>query len=57
MLDERDASFVEALLKGRSLDDALCAADGGFDFEAWLIAALQSGWLAEVCRQPWKGIP
>jgi hypothetical protein len=57
MLDERDASFVEALLKGRSLDDALSAADGGFDFEAWLIAALQSGWLTEVCRQPWKGIP
>lgn len=56
-LDERDAAFVEALLKGRSLADALSAADGGFDFEAWLIAALQSGWLAEVCRQPWKGLP
>ena len=50
-----DVSFVDAVLDGQSLAGALAVADEGFDFEAWLIAALQSGWLAEVRGQPWKG--
>lgn len=53
---DADVTFTEALLARTSLADALAAADAGFEFEAWLIAALQRGWLAEVCRQPWKGI-
>lgn len=51
-----DVSFVDALIGGQPLAGALAVADEGFDFEAWLIAALQSGWLAEVRGQPWKGI-
>ena len=51
-----DVSFVDAVIDGQPLAGALADADEGFDFEAWLIAALQSGWLAEVRGQPWKGL-
>ena len=47
-LGAEDAAFVAALLAGRSLAFALVAAGDAFDFESWLVAALQRGWLAEV---------
>ncbi|MFT7724178.1 MAG: DNA-binding domain-containing protein [Roseateles sp.] len=41
-----DAAFVAALLRGDSLAAALAAAEpGGFDFGAWLQAALRHAWL------------
>jgi len=43
-----DALFTRALLQRQSLAQALDAAGPGFDFEAWLIRALQLGWLAAV---------
>lgn len=49
--------FVRVLLDGRSLAHALAAAGNGFDFERWLVAALQQGGLAavEVDSQPQTG--
>jgi hypothetical protein len=43
-----EARFTTALLAGRSLGQALQAAGAGFDFEPWLIAALQVQLLAAV---------
>lgn len=43
-----EARFAAALLKRRSLADALQLGDDEFDFEAWLITALQRGWLIGV---------
>jgi hypothetical protein len=51
-LPEADASFVRALLDGRSLAAALDAAGAGFDFARWLAQALQHGWLQAVDLQP-----
>lgn len=47
-LAEPEARFTAALLGGAVLSAALDTAGDGFDFEAWLLAALQSGWLAGV---------
>lgn len=59
------AAFMQALLQGRtlgvSLDHALSAAAAagadGFDFEAWLLQALQGGWIAEVLPPASAGAP
>ncbi len=48
VLQEADACFVAALLAGRSLANSLQEAGASFDFEAWLIAALQQGLLVAV---------
>jgi hypothetical protein len=45
---EAEASFMEALIERRSLEHAISAAGADFDFEPWLLAALQQGWLAAV---------
>ena len=48
-----DALFTRALLQQQSLAQALDAAGPGFDFESWLMRALQLGWLAAVgCSAP-----
>ncbi|HZF78606.1 MAG TPA: putative DNA-binding domain-containing protein, partial [Rubrivivax sp.] len=49
-----EAGFSEALLAGRTLAVALQEGGDGFDFGAWLIAALQGPWLAAVtaCHDP-----
>lgn len=43
-----DARFTAALLQGQALGPALesLPSAAGFDFSAWLVAALQRGWLA-----------
>jgi len=41
-----ESRFVAALLQHRPLGDALAAAGAGFDFTAWLVAALQAGLVA-----------
>lgn len=38
--------FTRAVLQGATLGQALAAAAPGFEFEPWLINALQQGWLA-----------
>jgi hypothetical protein len=43
-----EARFTQAVLNNRSLGDALVDAGDDFDFEAWLIAALQQQRLAAV---------
>jgi Putative DNA-binding domain len=45
---ESTARFMQAALDGHSLGHALDLAGTGFDFEAWLLAALQQGWLGSV---------
>ena len=47
-LPEAAAGFTRALLAGLSLGQALDLAGTDFSFEAWLLAALQQGWLASV---------
>ena len=47
-LPEPDRGFTHAVLGGAALGTALAAAAPDFAFEAWLIAALQHGWLAAV---------
>jgi hypothetical protein len=50
-----DLPFVQAVLQGRPLAQALAAAEDAntsFNFEAWLIAALQAGWLAGATQEP-----
>ena len=46
--------FMQALLAGASLSDALSAAQSAqeFDFEDWLMRALQLGWIVGVDTQP-----
>jgi hypothetical protein len=44
-----DALFTRTLLRQHTLAQALDAAGADFDFEAWLMRALQLGWLAGVC--------
>jgi hypothetical protein len=43
-LGDADARFTQAVLDGHTLADALAAA-GSFDFQPWLISALQARWL------------
>jgi hypothetical protein len=54
VLPEAAGRFTQAVIDGRSLGDALeqagGPADADFSFEAWLIAALQQGWL--VAAEP-----
>ncbi len=45
------ATFVAALLNNVSLEQALKEAGELFDFEAWLVAALQLGWLMAVATR------
>lgn len=45
-LPEAAAGFTHAVLAGRSLGQALAGAAPDFDFETWLLAALQQGWIA-----------
>ncbi len=47
-LDDADALFTAALLKGSGLGQALGVAGDAFDFAAWLTRALQGGWLTAV---------
>lgn len=47
-LDERDAAFTAAVLHGQVLEVALTEAGDGFDFQAWLVRAVQQQWLVEV---------
>lgn len=58
-LPAADLPFTQALLQGLPLAAALTAAQEAptesgtaFDFEAWLIAALQAGWLAAASPLP-----
>lgn len=51
-LAEADARFTAALLAARPLGVALDAAGAGFDFEPWLLQALQHGWLAALLPCP-----
>ncbi|NRF70655.1 putative DNA-binding domain-containing protein [Aquincola sp. S2] len=47
-LADADAAFTTALLAARPLALALDAAGAEFQFEPWLLQALQHGWLAAV---------
>ena len=51
-LSEADAGFVQTLLAGCSLGEALAGAEPGFDFGRWLTQALSQGWLKGVARCP-----
>jgi hypothetical protein len=44
------ARWMRSLLRGDTLATALAEAGEGFVFEAWLLQALQSGWLARAER-------
>ncbi len=50
-LPPAEARFTRALLRALPLADALRAGSGDFDFQAWLIAALQHGAIAAVEEQ------
>ena len=52
VLEHADARFTDAVLRGRPLADALIQAGDAFDFQAWLIRALQQQWLVEVRPAP-----
>jgi hypothetical protein len=49
-LEPTEAQFTHALLGGQALATAwqAAAALGAFDFEGWLVAQLQRGWIAAV---------
>ncbi|WP_395699878.1 putative DNA-binding domain-containing protein [Aquabacterium sp.] len=51
-LADAEARFTQALLGAQPLAVALDAAGEGLDFEAWLMQALQHGWLAAVLPCP-----
>jgi len=51
-LDAPAARFVAALLAGRDLASALHEAGDGFDFQTWLIDALQAGAVAAAKELP-----
>ncbi len=55
-LDAASARFVAALLDGRDLGSGLHDAGEGFDFESWLLEALQAGALATVTAVPAKDL-
>jgi len=50
-IDEATARWTRALLDGDTLTQAFDRAGDGFDFERWLIAALERGWLARIHAQ------
>jgi hypothetical protein len=47
-----DIAFTAAVLDGRALGDALDRAGPDFDFQAWLVRALQQQWLQAVLPPP-----
>ncbi|WP_431286856.1 hypothetical protein [Roseateles chitinivorans] len=47
-LDGVTVRWLESLRAGLDLERALLAAGSGFDFSAWLSAAVSRGWLARV---------
>jgi len=49
-IDSATAAWTQSLLRGDTLDDAMAAAGEGFDFEAWLVQAVQRGWLVHARR-------
>lgn len=51
-LDAAHAAFTASLLAGRSLAQALQESGDEFDFQSWLVAALQSQCLAAVADSP-----
>lgn len=51
-LEPPAAAFTAAVLAGRALADALDSAGENFEFEAWLVQALQRRWLLGVALQP-----
>lgn len=48
------AGFTRAVLAGQPLGPALEGADPGFAFDAWLVAALQQGWLGSVAERAFE---
>lgn len=54
-LPAADAVFVRGLLAGASLGEAVAAAGAGFDFGAWLQAALRQAWLQGASLIPVGG--
>lgn len=51
-LEPDDARFTAAVLAGRPLAATLTGCPSHFDFTAWLVAALQRGWLAGAAHTP-----
>lgn len=51
-LDAPVFAWMQALLCGASLADALQAAGSDFSFDTWLVQALQQGWLWRAERRP-----
>jgi len=51
-IDHAAFEFIRALLAGRSLGQALAAADEPFDFEAWLVLAVERGSLRRAIALP-----
>ena len=51
-LEPSAAAFMAAILAGSTVADALDSAGDDFDFEAWLVQALQGHWLHGVALQP-----
>ena len=47
-LEQGEAGLTAAVLRGHSLSLALTEAGDGFDFQAWLVRAVQLQWLVEV---------
>ncbi|MEY4562851.1 MAG: hypothetical protein RLZZ618_2128 [Pseudomonadota bacterium] len=54
-VDAPTARWTLALLQDASLAEAFEAAGDGFEFEPWLVLALQSGWLSGVRIEPSTG--
>ena len=51
-LDAPTFAWMDALQRGATLADALQAAGADFAFDAWLVQALQQGWLWRAERRP-----
>jgi hypothetical protein len=49
-VNEPTARWTQSLLRGDSLNAAWAEAGDGFEFEAWLVQALQGGWIARAVR-------
>ena len=47
-VDPAGARWTHSLLRGDTLSQALTEAGDGFEFEHWLVQALQRGWLMRV---------
>lgn len=48
-IDTHTCAFMGALIDGRSLGDALAAAGETFDFQGWLVVAIERGSLRGAC--------